>query len=349
LHSLEGTEVFTAEKSPKAPEALYVDMGTTNTRVWLMRGETTVASAAESIGIRDSAQRGLATIRNGLRDLIARVSNSAAIGDRCSPKCIVAAGMIGSNLGLVEVPHVDVPAGIEQLRSASRWHLFPEISDLPFLLVPGVRSGPCNLSVASIGQLDVMRGEETLCAGLVALGKVELPAVILNLGSHWKAIQLDRDGRIQSSLTTLSGELLHTVQSNTVLAGSLPVERPESLSSEWVEAGIEEQKRSGLARALFCGRLLDLAHQGSAEDRLAFVVGAFIASDLDSLLNRGVMAFSRSIALVGHSTICGAWRTALSKNGIAAEIIDQAQAEAALLGALRHILMGSFCMEDLHS
>ena len=338
-----------AEKSLEAEGALYVDMGTTNTRVWLMRGETTVARATESIGIRDSAQRGSATIRNGLRDLIARVSNSRTIDDGYSPKYIVAAGMIGSNLGLVEVPHIEPPAGIEELKSASRRHLFPDVSDLPFLLVPGVRSGPRNLSVASIGEFDVMRGEETLCAGLVALGKVELPAVVLNLGSHWKAIQLDEKGRIQSSVTTLSGELLHTVQSSTVLAGSLPAERPESLSSEWVEAGMEEQKRSGLARALFCGRLLDLAHQGSAEDRLAFVVGAFIASDLDSLLNRGVMAFSRSIALVGHSTICGAWRTALSKNGIAAEIIDQAQAETALLGALRHILIGSSCMEDQHS
>src|SRR5690242_17484549 len=152
-------------------------MGTTNTRVWLMRGETTVASAAEPVGIRDSAQRGPATIRKGLRDLFARVSNSGAIEDRCSPKYIVAAGMIGSNLGLIEVLHIDAPAGIEQLRSASRWYHFPEISDLSFLLVPGVRSGPRNLSVASIGEFDVMRGEETLCAGLVALRRVELPAV----------------------------------------------------------------------------------------------------------------------------------------------------------------------------
>lgn len=338
-----------AAKSADTEAALYVDMGTTNTRVWLMCREKIVASAAESIGIRDSARYGAAAIRKGLRDLLTRVCGDGAIGGNCPPKYIIAAGMIGSNLGLNEVPHIQPPAGIQELIAASRWYHFPEISKLPFLIVPGVRSGPRNLTVQSIDEFDVMRGEETLCAGLVALGIIEPPATVLNLGSHWKAVQMDGDGRIQSSVTTLSGELLHTVQSSTVLAGSLPSERPEGLSLSWVEAGMQEQRRSGLARALFCGRLLDLAHQGSAEDRLAFVVGAFIAADLDALLTRGLLVSSRTIALVGHTGICGAWRAALSNNGIAAVTIDHAQAEAALLGALRRILVGAFCMEDLHS
>ncbi len=42
-----------------------------------------------------------------------------------------------------------------------------------------------------------------------------------------------------------------------------------------------EQRKSGLARALFCVRLLDQQGETTAEQRMAFLVGACIASDLD--------------------------------------------------------------------
>lgn len=327
--------------------AVYVDMGTTNTRVWLGCGGQIVASLSDLLGIRDAAREGSERVRRGLADLITKLRCEAErSGIPCTPQCIVAAGMIGSNLGLVEVPHVQPPAGIEELTAAAGWHLFSDVSDLPILLVPGVRSGPTSADTASTSQVDVMRGEETLCAGLVELGLVTPPTTVLNLGSHWKAIQLNRDGRIQSSITSLSGELIHAVQSHTVIAGSISSQRPERLSPEWIEAGMTEQRRSGLARALFCTRLLDLERHGTPEDRLAFVVGAFIASELDALVVRGVLAPDARVALVGHTALSEAWRTALSQRGIAARIITQQQAEIALLGALRRILAGALLTRE---
>jgi 2-dehydro-3-deoxygalactonokinase len=320
-------------------DALYVDMGTTNTRVWLMRGSDILASVTELIGIRDSARNGSAAIRKGLRELIAQARHEAQRnGEACSPQYIVASGMIGSNLGLVELAHIRPPAGVDELAAAARWHHSPDVSELPVLLIPGVRSGPADATVETINEVDVMRGEETLCAGLVALGPVTAPGTVLNLGSHWKAIQLDNEGRIESSVTSLSGELLHAVQRHTVLAGSVASERPERLSAQWIEAGMKEQRTSGLARALFCTRLLDLAHQGDLEGRLAFAVGAFIAADLDALIARGVIAPHSTVALVGYSAVSEAWRIALSQKRIAATIISQQEAEAALLEAMRHIL-----------
>jgi 2-dehydro-3-deoxygalactonokinase len=322
--------------------ALYVDMGTTNTRLWLMCGDRMLASASELIGIRDAAKNGNAAIRKGLRELIAKAHHEAQRnGEACTPQYIVASGMIGSNLGLAEVPHIKSPAGIEELTAAARWYHFSNVSDVPVLLIPGVRCGPSHVTAEAVNEVDVMRGEETLCAGLVALGLVKPPGTVLNLGSHWKAIQLDHDGRIESSVTSLSGELLHAVQRYTVLVGSVASERPERLSAQWIEAGMKEQRTSGLARALFCIRLLDLAHQGNAEDRLAFAVGAFIAADLDALIARGVIAPRSTVALVGHSAVSEAWRTALCQKKIAATIITQEQAETALLEAMRHILAGA--------
>ena len=58
-------------------DGLYVDMGTTNTRVWLMRGDRLLASVAEAIGIRDSARDGTGAIRKGLRESIVNALGEA--------------------------------------------------------------------------------------------------------------------------------------------------------------------------------------------------------------------------------------------------------------------------------
>lgn len=313
-------------------------MGTTNTRAWLMCGNHIVAETTQATGIRDAAREGRGVITECLRGMITRLENHPATEDR-QPAYVAAAGMIGSNLGLAEVPYIYPPAGLEDLAAGARWYHFPELSDLPVLLAPGIRSGPRDATFDSISQTDVMRGEETLCAGLLATGAIAAPVVVINLGSHWKVIHIVVGGRIQSSTTSLSGEVLHVVPSHTVLAGSVARARPQKFSWEWIEAGMKEQRRFGLGRALFCARLLHLANQGSPEDRLGFLLGAILASDLDALLGRGVITSRTNVALVGYSAVSEAWQMALSEAGIQSTIIGQQQAEAALLEALRRILI----------
>ncbi len=183
--------------------AIYVDMGTTNTRGWLMRGSQIVARADQPAGVRDTARDGSPRrIHTALRELAQALQAQTDGGSNSSaPSCIAAAGMIGSPLGLAEVPHVAAPAGLAELAMLSRWFQFPDVSDLPVMLVPGVRSGTANATLDAIGNQDVMRGEETLCVGLAALGLARPPCIVLNLGSHWKAIHLSAEGRIESSVT----------------------------------------------------------------------------------------------------------------------------------------------------
>ena len=319
--------------------AVYIDMGTTNTRAWLMRGDCLAASAKRAMGVRDTAKAGSSIpAHEALRELIAglRAQHSE---NPCAPVCVVGSGMIGSSLGLMEVAHLHAPVGIEELSEASRWRHFPDVTDLPVLLVPGIRSGLSGDSAQAVHEIDVMRGEETLCAGLVASGMVTGPAVVLSLGSHWKAIALDQNGRIRSSVTSLSGELIHAVQLQTILSSSVSPERPQHLSADWVEAGMREQRRSGLGRALFCMRLLDLERQGTKEDRLAFIIGAFLGSDLDALLARNVLKTNVPVAVVGTPPVAEVWRLALSRVSIFATVIHAEEAERGLLTGLRRILV----------
>jgi len=329
--------------------AIYVDMGTTNTRVWLMRGDEVLARACKPVGVRDSVHDGSpARIRGVLKELISTVQGQTNdVSNSNLPFCVAAAGMISSSLGLADLPHLPTPAGPRELSVATRRFEFPDICPLPFLLVPGVRSGPANTDFQSLGKVDVMRGEETLCAGLHASGLVAVPGVVLTLGSHWKAIQLDAEGRIDSSITSLSGELIHAVQTKTILASSVGRDWPARPALDWMDAGMQEQRRSGLSRTLFCVRLMELGDEGTAKERFSYLLGAFIASDLDALVERGVLAGDTQVAVSGHEVIAEAWACALARMSISATVLTEEETEKVFLSGLRSILGRTIAVEKM--
>jgi 2-dehydro-3-deoxygalactonokinase len=318
---------------------ICVDAGTTNTRAWLTAGDRVIARARAGVGVRDTARDGSSDrLRGALRELIDRVSGDARDhGFAQSPECVIAAGMITSPLGLAEVPHVPTPAGLNELAAATRQYSFPEITDLPILLVPGARSGPRPCDPETVGTTDVMRGEETLLIGLRALGLIAPRSTLLNLGSHWKVIEFDGRARIASSVTSMTGELIHTAQTQTVLASSVPQTPPSLIDQTWLEAGMREQRRSGLARALFCVRLLEQGSDGSAEQRLSFLIGAFLASDMDALVSRGLFDSAGKVVIAGGGVIAEAWRRALTQNSMRAIALNDSEVENALLTGFRRI------------
>ena len=320
--------------------AIYVDMGTTNTRVWLMRGDEVLARACKPVGVRDSVHDGSpARIRLALKELISTVQGQTNdVSNSNLPFCVAAAGMISSSLGLAELPHLTTPAGSRELSGGTRRFEFPDISTLPFLLIPGVRSGPATIDHQSLNKADVMRGEETLCAGLHASGLVAVPGVVITLGSHWKAIQLDAEGRIDSSITSLSGELIHVLQTQTILASSVGRDWPARPAPDWMDAGMQEQRRSGLSRTLFCVRLMELGDEGTAKERFSYLLGAFIASDLDALARRGILNSDIQVTISGHEVIAEAWTSALARMSISATVLTEVETEKAFLSGLRFIL-----------
>jgi 2-dehydro-3-deoxygalactonokinase len=316
---------------------ICVDAGTTNTRVWLLRDGRVAAKAQAMVGVRDTARDGSnARLREALRRLIAEV---CAQGEAA---CVIASGMITSPLGLVEVPHLAAPAGVAELGAAVARHQFPDVTALPFLLTPGVRCGPAPCARETIGEADVIRGEEMLAAGLAAGGALRPGGTLLNLGSHWKVIRLDDRARIASSITSMAGELILAAQTQTILADAVPHERPSELDAGWLEAGMREARGAGLARALFCVRLLHQRCESTPEQRLAFLIGAFLASDFDALLARGALHPASPVVITGGGLLAGAWRTALAGAGIEAAAIAEPEVEAAMLRGFQQIARTAF-------
>ena len=125
----------------------------------------------------------------------------------------------------------------------------------------------------------------------------------------------------------MTGELIHTAQTQTILAGSVPQTRPEACDQTWLEAGMREQRRSGLARALFCVRLLEQGSDGSAEQRLSFLIGAFLASDVDAMVSRGLFNSEGTVVITGGGVIAEAFSGALARLSARAVILDDADVE----------------------
>ena len=322
---------------------ICVDQGTTNTRVWLVGGGEVRATRRVPIGVRQTAQeRSSEPLRIALREAIDAVRAAAAEqGWEEPPTAVLAAGMITSPLGLCEVPHLPAPAGLVDLAAGAVWRAFPEITPLPFLFVPGVRSGPLHCAREEVGTTDVMRGEETLCLGLLASGRLVPSGTLLSLGSHWKLIRIDHEGRIAGSHTSLAGELIHVVQTQTILAGSVPAERPTRLDPDWVAAGMREASDAGLARALFCVRLLEQRLPESLpEERLAFLVGSVLGAEVESLARQGLLSSGQPVLLTGGSVLAAAWREVLIARGIPATVLSEEEGEEALRTGLQTILAG---------
>jgi 2-dehydro-3-deoxygalactonokinase len=318
---------------------ILLDVGSTNSRAWLVRGGEIVQRETAAVGVRDSARDGSTMrVRETVRDLIAKLTSAAA--EPGIP--VFAAGMITSSLGLREVPHLVAPAGVDDLaRGAVEFH-DSAVAPQPIVLIPGIRTEAFDGAHATAGAgaaaeglpFDVMRGEETLVCGLIACGQLSAGAALLNASSHWKLIRVGANGRIAGSRTSLGGEVVHAVQSGTILSASLPAGPLDGVSIQWLEAGARSGRRDGLLRALFGVRLLDQQQLADAPARFSFLAGACIAEDIDALLASGALTPGTPIAVSGPAGVPAAWAHLLSLAGCPATALDAETIERGFITGL---------------
>ncbi len=323
-------------QQPKTGSGCFIgiDLGTTTTRTWLIVDGSPVYRLMDTAGARDTASDGNnSLIKTTLRAMIAQQQSKAAeLG--LEPGFVSGAGMLTSGLGLAEIPHLHGPVGKDALQKGVVQHAFSEVTSLPVLLIPGVRTGVRGMETWDAGTLDLMRGEETLCVGLLEAGILQPGATVLNLGSHWKAILIDDEKRIAKSFTDLSGELMYAAQNHTVLASAVPREWPSHFEPEWVLHGVHAERSLGLSRALYSVRILELGGKTTDLQRVSYLAGSFIAHTLAQLLAQSLI---RDCAvLCGAAGIVEAWKLVLKEHAIAAE--DRSEdTEAAFIRGLTEI------------
>lgn len=184
---------------------------------------------------------------------------------------------------------------------------------------------------------DVIRGEETEIVGFKTIARTRvrgLPWLFLHVGSHCKAIKVDSRGRIVQSASTLSGEALQALRTQTILASRLRDLRSQKLQKRFFEGGAKCTQRYGLSRALFMTRLLE----GNPHYRL---LGSLLASDLRAFRGLGLLG-SRGMRIVlsGQPNLQSAWRLLLM-NDYHVKVVSPEVRVLSFLAGLRAIVFAS--------
>ena len=265
---------------------LIIDCGTTNLRVTLLdENKNPVDTVKGEGGVRHTAIDGHnGRLRTMLHDCMEQVftRNGYTMADveRC-----VASGMITSNMGLLEIPHVVAPAGAAELRAAMQEKVFEDIAPFPIAFIPGVRNFAGQVDLENFSEMDMMRGEEVEAVGLYKLLAPKGAAMFVLPGSHNKFVAMDAQGRIMGCMTSISGELLDAVTHHTILADAVghSFVAADAYNAEMAKAGARESAVSGLGRAAFAGRILNTLGGKARSDIQSYLLGATLALDVQAM------------------------------------------------------------------
>lgn len=308
------------ERSPAADLIALLDGGTTRTRLRLWDGRSIVWQASRAIGARDVAKNG--RNGNGREDLVSAVADLVAEARAAARfDILLASGMIGSNVGLSEVPQLVAPVAYAELASAIVPVQIPSIGTIHF--IPGIRTVVGKVEIASISRTDVMRGEETEIVGLRRSLQLSGHANFFHAGSHHKFVRTD-DKHILSSTTALSGEILNAVMNGTILASSVtPLAALKAVDMAYWMEGLQATQNNGFARAAFCVRLIDQLMHVSPEQATAYLLGTVAALDLQ------ILDDTAPLFLYGHLTITEPLAQYLSQQGKTAYVVPKDLSESA--------------------
>ncbi|MGR3541216.1 MAG: 2-dehydro-3-deoxygalactonokinase [Hasllibacter sp.] len=284
---------------------IAVDWGTSNLRVWGMTGSAPAWEVATPEGM--SAMGGA-----GFEGALL-----AAIGERIEgPTDVVICGMAGSRQGWAEAPYLPVPAAPPGGAAA-----IPPTSDprLRVRILPGL---------SQADPPDVMRGEETQIAGLLARAP-EFDGVACLPGTHTKWAHVSA-GEVVSFRTFMTGEIFALLAERSVLRHSVAEGWDEGAFGDAVSDAMARPE--GLAGALFrlrADQLLNGADPGAAYARLSgLLIGAELAAARPYWLGREVV-------VIGAHRVAGAYVAALAAQGVPARAEDADALTLAGLAAAR--------------
>ncbi len=278
--------------APAYPNWIAVDWGTTHLRAWGMAGDTVLAKAASDDGMGRLS-------RDGYEPALLRMVGGWLRDGHVTP--VFACGMAGSRQGWHEAPYRAVPCAPT---AAGSTVLVPtQDARLTARLLPGLKQ---------VSPADVMRGEETQIAGVLAHDP-DFDGVLCLPGTHSKWARISA-GEVVSFQTFMTGEMFALLSQQSVL-------RHGMTGDGWDDAGFASALDDAISRPdRIAARLFSLR----AEGLLAGLGPAQARARLSGLLIGIELAAARpywlgqKVVIVGAERISQAYRGALQAQGITA-------------------------------
>ncbi|MBP5980346.1 MAG: 2-dehydro-3-deoxygalactonokinase [Halomonas sp.] len=244
---------------------------------------------------------------------------------------VMVCGMAGARQGWQEAAYLPVPTPLGQL---SQGAVLPTLAGnkLRVYLLPGLSQ-----TRSDSRHFDVMRGEETQLAGLVA-DTPEFSGLVCLPGTHAKWATLDA-GAVTQFTTYLTGELYQLLANQSVLKHSIGSDELNDPACRAAFIGAVSEVNA--APETFSSRLFGLRAQDLLDGELAVgkTRGAVLAARLSGLaigleLSGACQSHPRDkpITLIGNQALCQRYTMALDAIGYQTHYLD---GDTAVLAGLR--------------
>lgn len=267
---------------------IAVDWGTTSFRAYDV--------GADGAIVRETADAaGILSVKDGAFDSV--LEQKLEGWDKSLP--ILAAGMITSRQGWIELPYLDCPAGPADMAKALHRHVMTSGRTVHF------STGLHYLS-PSLGH-DVMRSEETQ-----VFGSLDSDAKhFITPGTHSKWIDV-QEGRIVGFDTYVTGEMFSVLKAHSILGRLITAEAMEPKSfRRGVEAALADP--AGLSHLLFSARSLALYNELPGDSVFSYLSGLIVGAEVGhALMTREPSA---DYVILASPKIGGAYASALEVAG----------------------------------
>ncbi|GEM_PF-1062531 len=261
---------------------LIIDGGTTNTRFTLLDQDKPVLRTECRVG---AVNANSSSANEQLKKAVINKINELEEQNNCIITEIFASGMITSNAGLYELPHLEAPVSFLDLAEGVQVRKLPGFSERAlFHFIPGIifhnqpRFG-----------IDMLRGEEVEIIGALKPEDKDKSILFLHFGSHNKLMYYT-EGMIQNAVTTIGGELFWTIITDTIIKSSVGrMKESFTLDEDYVKIGFKETKENNISRSVFQARIHHVVNQAGPKQVISYICGAVMNIDLQAfapLLNQ---------------------------------------------------------------
>ena len=264
---------------------ITVDCGSTNMRCRLFDGNTLLAEAKRTAGCRNTAFNGTSDfLRVSLKECIDELLSSQSLTE-ADVEAVISSGTLASDVGIYYLPHAVAPVGKFESANAARLAMLEDITSIPILFIPGVKTLPRGDEpddMAFFDTLESMSGEECETYGIMAQLGLEGDFTITLPGSYNKVFKVDSMGRITWLQTGMCGEFIAAMSGHTLLRHSLPDPVIQEILPDFLILGYDMAERHGTSPMLIKARMMQTLGGYNKTEAANFFVGAILHDDIAS-------------------------------------------------------------------
>lgn len=269
---------------------VYMDSGTSNTRLYLVKDLELVDTYKANLGSKDSSiARDNNVLIKGLKELYDIFLKRNSLSDK-DIECIYASGMVTCPHGIYEVPHMVAPVDLNKICQEKYIYNEQKYFKRPIYLIRGIKTleEGREVDMDSIRNVNNMRGEEIEIFGILSQQRDALnpqgAVAIFMPGSHTHICYVKND-TIYDCLSTFTGELSFALSTATVLGGELN-DFGEEPAGAMILKGYEALLDNGVCRALYMVHASKIFNAADDKSRRYYLEGIISGSVIDTFLKK---------------------------------------------------------------